>query len=521
MMSFKKEIGTISEGKRIWGIIFLLSLGVMVVGLSSKLYLGDEITHYRFAKGIFMAEERITFDPLFGKNYANQVDYLIPPLWHILLAFLWKIAGGISFPLAQVYHTVYYALLLFSTYLVGKEIYGEEGGKYSMILVGTLPMVVSFGILFYVDVPLAALTTLTFFLILKKRHLLAGLGFGLMYFTKWNGVAFGIPYLLIILFLNYKDKYLVKMLAFILASLLIILPDIYWREKHAFKGNHWMGDTETTLRSFTSGVTRNITSWVSPRRHFPKESVEKISYAHNSTFLSIKDELKYFGLPLLMLLMIYLLKRRFSKREWLLWMPILFYFVFFALFFNIDADIRYLMPLSPFLCVIASKVTALGGRKKLKILFLVICLVQFVGVLDYVYAQRRITPAIQETVDYIKTSTPDDAIIMYPEYNLTEYTNRRIFWGSHFCDLKNVFWGSNELTKDLLIKNKVQYVLIKKTKIYNDQARRHLRGYPLSFVQRLSTSGFFERKFDNKELSLWELKRELFLNQSHFSGEDH
>jgi 4-amino-4-deoxy-L-arabinose transferase-like glycosyltransferase len=511
MMAFKKETRTISERKTIWEMIFLFSVGVMLVGLSSKLYLGDEITHYRFAKGIFMAGERITFDPLFGKNYANQVDYLIPPLWHILLAFLWKIAGRISFSLAQVYHTIYYALLLFSTYQVGKEIYGEKEGRYSTILIGTLPMVVSFGILFYVDVPLAALTTLTFFLILKRRHLLAGLGFGLMYFTKWSGVVFGIPYLLIILFLNYRQKYLLKMLAFILASLLIILPDIYWREKHAFNGNHWMGDTETTLRSFTSGVSRNLSNWVTPGMHSPKGSVEKVSYAHNSTFLSIKDQLKYFGLPLILLLMIYLFKKQFLRKDWLLWMPVFFYFLFFILFFNMDADIRYLLPLSPFLCIIASRPIVYWDKKKLKILFWVVCLVQFLSVLGYVYSQRRITPAIQEAVDYIKTNTPGDAIIMYPEYNLAEYTNRRIFWGSNFCRLKDVFWGNDESTKTLLAENKVQYVLIKSAKIYDDKERRHLRGYPLSFVQRLSASGLFELKFDNKELRLWELKREVFL----------
>ncbi len=348
-MSFKKETYTISGGKRVWAIILFFSLGVMVVGLNSKLYLGDEITHYRFAKGIFNQGERITFDPLFGKNYANQVDYLIPPLWHILLAFLWKIAGRISFPLAQVYHTIYYALLLFSTYLLGKEIYGEEEGKYSMILVGTVPMIISFGILFYVDVPLAALTTLTFFLILRRKHLFAGLGFGLMYFTKWSGVVFGIPFLLIILFLNYRNKFLTKIVIFSFASLLVILPDIYWREKHASKEEHWMGNARTTLKSFTSGVSRNINNWVTPERHSPKESVEKVSYAHNSTFLSVKDQLKYFGLPLLSLLVIYLFKKKFLRKDGLLWIPIFFYFLFFIFFFNIDADIRYLLPISPLL----------------------------------------------------------------------------------------------------------------------------------------------------------------------------
>jgi 4-amino-4-deoxy-L-arabinose transferase-like glycosyltransferase len=510
MMSFKKETYTISEGKKVWGVILLFSLGVMVVGLSSKLYLGDEITHYRFAKGIFTQGERITFDPLFGKNYANQVNYLIPPLWHILLAFLWKIAGRISFPLAQVYHTTYYTLLLFSTYLSGKEIYGEEEGKYSMILVGTVPMIISFGILFYVDVPLAALTTLTFFLILRRKHLFGGLGFGLMYFTKWSGVAFGIPFLLTILFLNYKDKCLMKILIFSLASLMIILPDIYWREKHTSKEDRWIGDTQTILKSFASGVTSNFNKWVTPKRHSPKESVEKISYAHNSTFLSIKDHVKCFGLPLLSLLIIYLFKKKFLRKDGLLWIPIFFYFLFFILFFNIDADIRYLLPISPFLCVIVSRRIVSLEKKRLKLLFLAICLIQFLSVLGYVYSQRRITPAIQEGINYIKGNTPEDAIIVYPEYNLTEYTNRRVVWTSNFWRLERVFWGDDDSTKKLLLRNKVKYVLIKKEKIYDDNERRHLRGYPISFVQRLSTSGFFELKCDNRELSLWELREKIF-----------
>jgi hypothetical protein len=151
-------------------------------------------------------------------------------------------------------------------------------------------------------------------------------------------------------------------------------------------------------------------------------------------------------------------------------------------------------------------VIAFWDKKELKILFLVICLVQFLSVLGYVYSQRRITPAIQEGIHYIKENTSEDAIIIYLEYNLTEYTNRRVVWTSNFWRLEKVFWGDDELTKDLLVKNKVQYVLIKKAKIYDDKERRHLRGYPISFIQRLSTSRFFELKFDNEELGLWELK---------------
>jgi hypothetical protein len=331
-----------------------------------------------------------------------------------------------------------------------------------------------------------------------------------MYFTKWSGVAFGIPFLLTILFLNYKDKFLMKILIFSLASLMIVLPDIYWREKHASQENHWIGNTRTTLKSFVSGVSSNINKWMTPKRHSPKESVEKISYSHNSTFLGIKDHIKYFGLPFLSLLMIYLFKKKFLRKDGLLWIPIFFYFLFFMLFFNIDADIRYLLPISPFLCVIVSGRIVSWEKKRLKLLFLAICLFQFLSVLGFVYSQRRITPAIQEGINYIKGNTPEDAIIMYTEYNLTEYTNRRIIWGSNFWHLGNVFWGDSELTKSLLVKNNVHYILIKKATIYDDKERRHLRGYPLSFVRRLSASQYFELIFDSKELSLWKVKEEMF-----------
>jgi len=101
--------------KRIWIIPLLCSIGLLLVGITTELYLGDEIVHYRFAKDIFSAGKRVTFDSLYGKEFSRQMHYMFPPLWHLLLAFLWKIVGGISFIVAQIYHILYYSLLLIST----------------------------------------------------------------------------------------------------------------------------------------------------------------------------------------------------------------------------------------------------------------------------------------------------------------------------------------------------------------------------------------------------------------------
>jgi 4-amino-4-deoxy-L-arabinose transferase-like glycosyltransferase len=490
--------------KKIWIIIILFSLGLTLVGLATELYLGDEIVHYRFAKNIFNTGERATFDSLYGKEFSQQVNYMIPPLWHLLLAFLWKMVGRVSFIVAQIYHIFYYALLLISTYLLGKEIYGEKEGLYSMISVGTIPMVTIFGILFYVDVPLAALTTLTFLLILKKRFIPAGFGFGLMYFTKLNGLVFGIPFFLTILFQNYKDKWLMRIISFSLAALAIILPDVYWRQKNVLE-EAWLGSNQKIINVFVSGVSKNIKGWTDPTVRGKILSLKAPTYGHNSTFLNIKDHIKYFGASLLLLLFLYLIKRNLLKKDFLLWMPTLFYFLFFIFFFNIDADVRYLLPISPFLSVIASRAISSWEKKPLKIFILILCCAQFLGVLLFVYFHRRIPPEIREAIHYIKGNTPEEAIIIYVEYNLTEYTDRRIFWN---VDLKNLFWEKDGAIKSFLEKRRIHYLLVKKEKIYDDRDVRHLKGYPSSFINRLSTFSFSELLLDNSTVSLWKLRRE-------------
>ena len=490
--------------KKIWVIIILCSLGLTLVGLTTELYLGDEIIHFRFAKDIFNTGKRVTSDSLYGKEFSQQIHYMFPPLWHLLLAFLWKIVGRVSFIVAQIYHIFYYALLLISTYLLGKEIYGGKEGLYSMIFVGTIPMITVFGILFYVDIPLVALTTLTFLLILKKRFIPAGFGFGLMYFTKLSGLAFGIPFLLTIFFRNHRDKWLMRIIGFSLAALTFILPDVYWRQKNVLEGA-WLGSNQKIVNVFVSRVSKNIKRWTDPAGREKILSLKAPTYGHNSTFLNIKDVTKYFGASLLLLLILYLIKRNFLRRDYLLWVPTLFYFLFFIFFFNIDADVRYLLPISPFLSVIASRAISSGEKKPLKIFILILCCAQFLGVLVYVYFHRRIPPEIREAIHYIKGNTPEEAIIIYTEYNLTEYTGRRIFWN---LDLKNLFWEDDGAIKSFLKKRSIHYLLVKKEKIYDDLDFHHLKGYPSSFINRLSTFNFSELLLDNTMMSLWKLRTE-------------
>jgi hypothetical protein len=306
------------------------------------------------------------------------------------------------------------------------------------------------------------------------------------------------------LFQNYRDRWLRKLLGFSLAALTIIAPDIYWREKNVLEGA-WLGSNQKIVNVFVSEVSGNLRGWTDPAILKKTLSLKAPKYGHDSTFLSPKDHIKYFGLPLLLLLILYLLKKKFLKKDLLLWMPVFFYLLFFLFFFNMDGDLRYLLPISPFLSIIASKVISSWEKKWVKSIIVILCFAQFSSVLVFVYFHRRIPPEIQETIHYIQKNTPEDAIVIYVEYNLTEYAHRRIFWHQ---DLKKLFWEEEEVIKGFLKKRRIHYLLVKKERIYDDRDFRHLKGYPLSFINRLPTFVFFELLLDNKAVSLWKLRME-------------
>ena len=54
----------------------------------------------------------------------------------------------------------------------------------------------------------------------------------------------------------------------------------------------------------------------------------------------------------------------------------------------------------------------------------------------------------------------------------------------------------------------IDYIVIKKTRCYDDTESRHFGGYPDSFVQKLPSYKFLKLIFDNKEIAVWEIDKE-------------
>jgi hypothetical protein len=132
---------------------------------------------------------------------------------------------------------------------------------------------------------------------------------------------------------------------------------------------------------------------------------------------------------------------------------------------------------------------------------------------------------MKEGFSFIKKNTPANALFMYPGYIFIEATGRKFIWSSLFqveslvisknypkYDFKTdksayLFWTkSEEDIKGILEMNKLDYIVVDKSRIYDDTKVKHFGGYPKSFNERLHTLPFLENVFENREMSIWAIK---------------
>jgi hypothetical protein len=248
----------------------------------------------------------------------------------------------------------------------------------------------------------------------------------------------------------------------------------------------------------------------------------------NSSVINPKDVIQYFGIALLVSLFFYFLFKKNKKEDLPLWVCIILYFILFAYLFGINSDIRYLFPVVPFLCVLAgSSFKSVGNLKWLKGPILVVCLLQLLGTSYYVHQRRLIPAGIREGFKFIRQNTPANALFMYPGYIFIEATGRKFIWSSFFqveswmmrkkypnLDFREdksafIFWTNKENDiKEIMKTNKLDYIVVNKSRIYDDTKVKHFGGYPKSFVERLPTLPFVLKIFENEAISIWGVKRE-------------
>ena len=501
-------------------LLGVLAFSVLICGLLTDIRFDDEVRHFWMPEDWYELGKR----PLYLTLVDTDIEqgrlryYVKAPSWHFGLMVIWKICGGVSKAAAQLYHTAFYVLLIFGTYLLAKEMYGKEAGWYAAVVTATIPMFVAFGIMFLMDMPIAALVPFGLYFIIKKRYFWAGVLMGLMFITKRNS------YLLFPTFFLFALRgkslpvisRLKNCLIFCVLVLAITLPDFMFRYKN-FGGLVVPGDKGRiaqfvgvvflkTLFPPDADVSGLRAAKITPR------AIERINFlpSHIRNTSNIPN---YLGLSLLVLLAIYIFKFRkmFKKQDLLLALPIIIYLPLYAIFFKGWWAVRYLSPIIPLLAILVSKTFTAGKHKRWGYLIIALCLVQFAAALVYVVNERRITPDEKEAFDFIKKEIPTNSRLLTAEPFLISYnTGRLTLWTILFKgpDFARLFWKASDSNKrEILDKYEINYLLIYKARIYSDQRIRHFGGYPQSFVDKLPAIDFLQKVFENDTIAIWEVKR--------------
>lgn len=495
-------------------MIILSSLVLLSVGLlTRKPYIGDEVCHYKFTKDMFRLQRRIVTEPdeIYKKAPYLHQRYLAGILWQTVLTKIWRITGGISEGVAQIYHTIYFIILITCIYLLAKGKYGEDVGINSLFVTVSIPMVVLFSVIFYMDVPLMAFTALCLLMISKKHYLLAGIALGLMILTKINGLFFIPSFLLLIYFYSegtQKAK-LKNIFIFSSVALLINVPDMHFRYRH-FMCIYPALQKLIPIASPMPLAYRTNQIGRAEGKITPIAPANTVYYP--SSISDPLDTLKYFGFVLLVLIALYFILRKYQKKDNFIWITMASYAAAYLVFVCRNgfahSDIRYLMPIIPFLIIIAGKTLSSLRGKSFRGFLLLICCLQFVATAGFTYSHRKIPEGIKQGYSFIKDNLPKATILLYPGRNIRDYAERLTIWHRLTPSLAILFWQADEKEiLEILTSNRVDYIAIKKLRIYDDSKVHHTGGYPKSFVDKLPNLSFLRLIFENEELSVWKVHK--------------
>jgi 4-amino-4-deoxy-L-arabinose transferase-like glycosyltransferase len=537
------------------GMAFLLATGIALAGIFSDLSLGDEVYQYRFAKLWYETGQRPVYDPLLETNFRCLYYFDQDPLWAMGLMALWKLTGGVSKSAMQIYHAAFYALLVIAVYLLGKQLFDEKTGLYASVITASTPFLVAYSVIAYIDVPAVALATAMFLMLAKKRLFWAGVFAGLAFLMKRNTWLFIPPLAVYLLYLWHRKEISVKeIVLFALPAGLITMGELAGRyllwgsiffapsgseevatavltgQRHVqFPGPlELLGKGVSTLYAWVQDtvlqapvIAKTAAPWVTSLKGrlsaplVPLTVDVQWGYTPSNIFFDPMSIPTYLGIPILLFFPIYLILRRRKSEDLILLLPVVFYFIEYLYFFRGQWAVRYLSPIFGLLSVLSAAGlqhirARLGNRPARWILpiLAIVCALQYGGSLAKLFATRQVSGGVREAYRYIAREAPEDSVILYPEYGLSEETGRAMVW-IRLLELPQLFWQLDEQqSQKILALYRVRYILIKKERIYDDREVKHRLGYPSSWVDRIHGYGSFSRVFENDDAEI--LKIDLF-----------
>lgn len=474
----------------------LLTVGsVLVVGLLTDVSTGDEVFHYRMAHIWYETGVRPVYDPLIEFFppffYPFDSDPLIP--W--LLKTGWTVTGGVSQIHLQVLLAASLAGIILTSFLFGKRLGGDKTGLACALFTATSPFFIVYSTVGYLDVPAIFLAFASLLLLAERQTLLSGLLLGLAILTKRNMVLFFPVHLLLIMEGEQRIK---NMLIFCVGLVLTMLPEI------AYRRTYWESVLVPRI-SLPDGT--NINTQIGTQAGIPTSIPDSFAHTYGTLQLDPFALFKYFGFAVPVFFLVYLWQKKYHG---IILFSLIAYISLAGYYIWPSIVIRYMAPALIPLSLGAG--VALGGlrSKRLVLIVAAACLLQGGASLTAIGMRRTISPGAKDAYAWIREHTPTDARFLSPEYTLTDQTNRGMAW-IRVPGLYPLLFNESEEIFDKVIENAdLDYILIKKDRVYDPQIEgEHRLGYPQSFTNKLRRLASTRLVFENAEIELWETRCRL------------
>lgn len=393
---FKDNIGIISI------VILFLSIYFLYINFDSDLW-WDSSVYIGMGKYIY------------SSGQVGLYEDSRPLVWPLILGFFWKIGFDVILfgKLAVLGFGVGTIVL---TYVIAYEFFNKKIALLSSLLLAFSPTFFLFNSILFTGIPSTFFALLGFYLFIKKLYPLSGLVFGIAFMTRFFQILVVFPIYIFFIYLIYKRKATIK--EFIKSILFFFAPIIPFFILNLVLHNN-------PFHSFLlQAYMTKITGWVF---HHP----------FNFYFINLVRENALILFSVLGI--IFILKYGKSNR---IIIPFVFLFVFVSYNLALHKEMRFLLPVLPFLYMLVGYgiVKFSGLFKKYKNILLLLILA---GGIFQVAPQLRLndyddkldvfydfmqTKEIKEGLwisnpsFIVYTDSKADELIYYPLYNTGKMT---------------------------------------------------------------------------------------------------
>jgi hypothetical protein len=525
--------------------IALMPLAVFITGsLSPQPMVGDEVTHY------FMLTKQA--EDLSRPNFFSHIPhadgsteirrYPHSFLWHYMGAVLYRLSEA-SFFTIQFYQAAFYFQLLFVGYLLARSRGGvvNRSALVYLLVLGTLPVVLTLSVAFYQDVAMTAQAMTAFYFIERRKYFWAALFMTIAMAFKINALLLFPAFFLLLAYRLVGEKKMWKAITVFICAVVIVL------------GSTWlMGRAITTyaqtpfypqeqLVKLVDSAQEKIQAYFSAHNNLGsgdesaaagtktlqfsnrevKDELVPVIIANHPGDLRITKNFFIYGGAVLWVLICgalvaslaglpqranYLNDDRNTTPATWLWLTGGSYLLCAVLMLWSAPDARFFLPGLVFILLpISERFVKLPKPKIMISIIAILALFQGGYVLAKTYRLRMVSDGLLEAIHYLEHNPPTPKrIFMYPEGNY------RLFPADHEWYLGyrlREFWRSDNSHRiDILRQYGVGAVVIKKHLIMPvDDEITNLGVYPPDFVTDIQEDKRFVRVFENDDVTIYHL----------------